>query len=255
MSSYGIEIEAEGVRDPFYIPEGHYEPDGSLRNNGMEYISTILPGASLAKAWHNNVIQKLQEIGASFSQRCGVHIHIDFREKSDTEVKDFIHKYLLMERRICSIIGHGRDKNTFCLPWLDNDGDFTYIKDYFTGRRRRSFLENTSKYTALNLRPLAYQGSIEFRMLPTIPDTNLFSQVVDIFEDLQNLTPTEVIEKYQISREDKAEAEAFFGNLNKTAPDENMEFLSEHFSVPVVTPQLDGGLTLDAVEQYMRENF
>lgn len=280
-NKYGIEIEVEGVTSPFSVDNGHFEPDGSLRNNGIEYISDVLDGEEAAKAWNADVVAKLVSIGADFSTRCGVHIHIDFRTRTSKQIRVFIHRYLTMERYICSVVGFGRDKNTFCLPWLDNDGDFQAISNYIrTGRS--STVDRASKYTALNLRPLAYQGSIEFRMLPSLPTVALFNQVVDIFKDIQEMTQASLIAKYQIPPQDVLEADAFYSNLKKkTTEQQSFEFLEEHFGVPVAetseseplrrdfassswftaptahpaTQQAMASLDEQAVIQYLQENF
>lgn len=233
-NKYGVEIEVEGVPSPFSVANGHFEPDGSLRNHGIEYISDVLDGEDATKAWNEDVVSQLVGIGADFSRRCGVHIHIDFRGKTSKQIRVFLHRYLTMERHICSVVGFGRDKNTFCLPWLDNDGDFQAISNYVrTGRS--STVERASKYTALNIRPLSYQGSIEFRMLPSLPTVTLFNQVVDIFKDIQEMTQANLIAKYQIPPQDVLEADAFYSNLKKRTPEQqSFEFLDEHFgsSVP-----------------------
>ena len=247
----GVEIEAENVDEPFEIEKGVYESDGSLRNNGIEYISNILPSVQAAKEWHCDVISKLDDVGAVYSQRCGVHIHMDFSRNMDN-VKQFLRNYLTVERYIVSLLPELRRKSTFCLPLLDYDGDFYPLKQFLLNSS--TFLLNEcSKYSALNLRPLGYQGSIEFGMLPTMSDTTLFNTVIDILEDCFNTSDVvDIKEKYGISDIDFMEAEAYYKNLTRINRQSDGDYLSDHFDVPR-QQQPSGGITEEMLEQYLAE--
>ena len=255
---YGVEIEAENIFEPFPIDRGRFEEDGSLRNGGIEYISEILGSPSEAKKFHEVVIESLLENGADFSERCGVHIHVNMKDRSREEISSFLHKYLLMERKIFSIVGHNRDHNTFCLPLLDSDGDFSDLKRYLRTGSYSALLE-TSKYIALNFIPIYTQGSIEFRMLQTTNDLSIFNQVVDIIEDINELNETELVQKYQINEKDVLEANAYYGNLISNTPNpRDMEFLEHHFRVESAdlfsTALLTNLLTREQVLEYLQRN-
>lgn len=253
----GIEIEAENIPDPFNIDDGVWEHDGSLRNNGIEYISEVLIDVQTGKDWHEGVISRLNEEYAIYSSRCGVHIHMDFSDKlsSPEPVKKFVRNYLLMERYIVSLLPETRRKSTFCLPLLDYDGDYYAIKMYLQ-RQSLTALSGCSKYSALNLQPLARQGSIEFRMLPTLGDVSLFNQVIDILEDCYEKEADDIIETYALSEKDVLEAEAYYKNLTSTQRDgDGNDYLSTHFHVeqPRQQSNSSSGITQEMLETYLQE--
>ena len=252
----GIEIEAENIPDPFPVRDGYWEEDGSLRNSGIEYVSEVLIGTDEGKDWHRDVINKLVEEDAVFSSRCGVHIHMDFSDKlSDPEnVKKFVRNYLLVERYIVSLLPETRRKSTFCLPLLDYDGDYYAIK--MSLRTQSSIaLNSCSKYSALNLQPIVRQGSIEFRMLPTLSDVSLFNQVMDILEDCYEKEAEEIVETYSLPERDVLEAEAYYKNLTSTERGgDGNDYLSTHFHVEHQTqPNNNNGITEEMLAQYLQE--
>lgn len=251
MNGYGIEIEAEGIHSPFSVLAGRHEGDGSLRSGGVEYISDILQGSNTAKAWHSAVINKLRKHGARFSHRCGVHIHTDVRNYGHNELKTFIRNYLVVERTIFRIVGHNRDKNTFCMPLQEFDGDLHSLTRFFR-TSNRSYLMDLSKYSALNLKPIETQGSIEFRMLPTVQDIDIFNQVIDIIEELHTLSDvSELVKKYNIPSEEVNEALAFYELLNvRPSRNKEMKFLDKHFDVP--TPKSSSRLTEELLQEYLQ---
>lgn len=257
---YGIEIEVENLPEPFNIENGECKEDGSLRNNGREYVSTILPDVDSAKAWHNEVVRKCVISGADFNKRCGTHIHMDFQNTTKQTRRNFLEKYLLIERKLMALMPDRKHSN-FCLPLLDYDGDIVILRDYLAGRTQ--FLRDRgSKYAALNFRPMLTQGSIEFRMLPSLPTVDLFEQVIDMLEFIRNNTKASVIKKYSISQRDVLEVKASMTLLlpqpTTNVNTSSMEFFSRHFSSFLVRPEpteaprsISSGITLEDLRRYL----
>lgn len=247
---YGIEIEAENIREPFTVGMGTATTDGSLRNGGVEYVSVILDDVDMAKQWHSEVVARLVEEGADFSSRCGTHIHMDFRSSTVATRKKFLEKYLLVERYLVSLIP-SRKRNNFCLPLLDYDGDIENIRRVLEGQHR--YFEVLSKYSALNLKPLLSQGSIEFRMLPSLPTVDLFNEVIDTLEYIRNNTVSNVVKKFKVSRKDQLEVQAFMKVMFKKVDTSSMEFLDKHFPLPErKKPKATTGITEESLLSYLQ---
>jgi hypothetical protein len=255
---YGIEIEIENLPDPFLVDDGECKEDGSLRNNGKEYVSIVLPDVDSAKAWHAEVVRKCVIAGADFNHRCGTHIHMDFRDTTKQTRRNFLEKYLLIERKLMALMPD-RSHSNFCLPLLDYDGDMFILRSYLAGSTG-ILRDRGSKYAALNFKPMLTQGSIEFRMLPSLPTVDLFEQVIDMLEFIRNNTKASVIKKYGISKRDVLEVKAFMVLLSaepvtNTVDMSSMTYFSTHFSTHLtpepITPQSRVGITLEDVRRYL----
>ena len=94
----GIEVEVENLPNPIPYPNSVIKHDGSLRNNGIEYVSTILDNEVAAKQWYSGLLSLLTAAEADFNKRCGVHIHMNFRGTNKGVRQAFLLKYLVIER-------------------------------------------------------------------------------------------------------------------------------------------------------------
>lgn len=252
--NYGIEIEAEGVHEALVIPSGELHEDGSLRNDGIEAVSPILVGVDEALEWHNAVINALEEQDADFSFRCGVHIHMDFRDESFNNIFTFFRKYLLIEKKLFLLFPE-RAKSNFCLPVLDFDGDTPNLRRIFKSGVTDA-LERLSKYSALNLKPLLTQGSIEFRAIPTSKTKEVFPIVINMLEFIANNSYEDVKTEYNISDKDSLEVTAF---CDAIMVDHEYEGLDETYlklwfpeCFKEVVEEVPTGITMEMLEAYMR---
>jgi len=165
----GIEVEVENLGEEARWPSTAYahfwtpKADGSLRNNGLEFVTSPLMGrqivTALALLFHEMPAQ------AQFSHRTSVHIHTDVRGLTPEEVAKVFLVYLTLEPQLFSFIGEERERGIFCVPWFLTDtteGMFKLIKDIAPGRQMQS---HEWRYTALNLNPVTSFGTIEFRHL------------------------------------------------------------------------------------------
>jgi len=163
----GIEIEAEGFMGDFHEPPTLWTlvPDGSLRDGGVELVSTILRGEDISIAL-TNAEEFVKKNGLIFNDRCSVHIHLDVRALDTEELVFLLSMYTLFED-FFFIKGGSKDRalNNHCRPICSSTSLYPNIKDLFSQSREEvhSALSNWSKYTALNLAPVLTQGSIEFR--------------------------------------------------------------------------------------------
>jgi hypothetical protein len=163
----GIEVEVENVRKK--IPNSGYwnvTRDGSLRNNGIEFISIPIKGTDIVTA-----IDDLQGLikkyipNPDFSDRTSVHVHIDVREMTDQQLWTFLELYTVVERLIFDYCGDDRAENIYCVPFYKGDYIVGLISNVIGSPSRiaSKFSGVDGKYQALNVKPVVTQGSLEFR--------------------------------------------------------------------------------------------
>lgn len=156
----GIEVEVENYsvrRHPnnnVWIMKG----DGSLRNNGVEWIT--LP---IAARWTPSALDDL--LTASFSEECcfsprtSIHIHLDMQQYQTHEVMDVVLLYTMLEGLLYKFTGRGRIKNIYCVPVFDT----SLLKHQAATGHIGVTTEQWSKYSGLNLCRLRDLGTLEFR--------------------------------------------------------------------------------------------
>lgn len=156
----GIEVEVES----FTLnrnPNGHVwilKGDGSLRNNGVEYI-TVPIAARYAPAALDELLVTSLSPNCCFSPRTSIHVHVNMQTFETNQVMDVVLLYTLLESLFYKYTGRGRIKNIYCVPVFDTS--------MLKGQAVRSHLgvttEQWSKYAGLNLLRLKDLGTMEFR--------------------------------------------------------------------------------------------
>ena len=189
----GIELEYERIKiDPYTILNldlWEITEDGSLRMVEPGTMSLELRykrplgGLDSEKALVslNRFLKRDSTI--LVSERTGLHVHVDFRDVSIDQLRNFYIYYLLSEPFLYNYSGAGRDKNIFCVPMYRTPAIITGQLNLgaFTAKSRigRS-LQSMHKYSGINLGSLARKGSIEFRMHPSSTDVNRIQQWINI---------------------------------------------------------------------------
>lgn len=164
----GIEVECESVV-PAHL---HNTPaawmhvrDGSLRNSGMEYVTR--QGMRTGQAVDHmsklfrllNGDARLQVPPVSFSERCSVHVHVDCRALSTTNVVSLLMLYTLFEDNLFQLAGEGRKHNVFCVPINQAWASATKYTNF------TMFCNAWERYSALNIKSLGKYGTLEFRQM------------------------------------------------------------------------------------------
>lgn len=157
---YGLELEIESANTDWKTAGMTVKEDGSLRNNGLEFITKPMTYSNLAYLL-NYFFKRSNITQANYSERCSVHVHINALDMTEDEVAALCLIYQVFERVLFNWIGNGRDKNIFCVPWYDTM--MTYCVVDRISRKDSYVLRTWQKYTALNLTPLTTQGTLEFR--------------------------------------------------------------------------------------------
>lgn len=160
----GLEIEIENMHNPAHVPGWRLTGDGSLRNNGVEYVFSGPIGGSAACKRIDSLHKYLEQVPhKEFSARTSLHVHLDVRDLSWDQVISLVILYAMVEPYLFSICGQEREEGIYSLSLYRGknqiDSLFGLIQNGPHGLNERHF----SKYAALNLLSLKSFGSLEFR--------------------------------------------------------------------------------------------
>ena len=184
----GVECEIESVKnknDFEYFSATH---DGSLRNEGVEFISTPLPKEDLVgsfKKLHAHL--EYYEKAEAFSPRTSTHVHINCRTLDELAARQLVLFYALYEEFFFAMVNQDRRTNIHCVPLTE-----TFLPQLYKNGIH-IMTKQWHKYTALNVLPLATQGSIEFRHLQGTDDPELFNEWVSTLNNLWLMAQRETI--------------------------------------------------------------
>lgn len=236
---YGIEIEAETKEADDYPDDflsgyqeiqtethesiGVYETpmeywkaveDGSLRDFGIEYV--LKEPQSLAGA-----IKALKEFhdhtkGIPFLQgtpSTSVHVHVNMMNQPPITLANFVTLWVLFENVLVEYCGEARRSNTFAPPVRIVEGAWTNYMKMFRQieEGKPSAIKwgiSNAKYSALNIAPLAYLGSVELRCMRGTTNTQEITEWLQIIDRLltysqtKGLTPKMIYGLYQQKEED-----------------------------------------------------
>lgn len=170
---YGVELEIENLeadeddRANRAVAGMQYHKDGSLRNNGGEFVTLPMNFSTLAF-----VLEKFFSKGGydedNYSERCSVHVHANCQDLTVEQVRLILCLYQTLEKVLFNYVAGDRDKNIFCVPLGESvmATKLLVSDDVLINSASRKW----RKYTALNLLPLYTQGTIEFRHMPGTHD-------------------------------------------------------------------------------------
>jgi len=171
---YGIEVEAERllqVDDGLRWSEAFRKywsltSDGSLRHNGVEFVSNPLAKTSvppaIAALW-----PYFEEGRMRPSVRTGIHVHVSCLGLNTDQVMRIALHYALMEPVFTYFAGPAREENIYCIPWYRAHDEPNAVRTFLSGERGE---RSPCKYSALFVGPLATFGTIELRHAPTWTD-------------------------------------------------------------------------------------
>jgi Putative amidoligase enzyme len=183
-SYIGIEIEIENIVCP--IDDLIYwirKPDGSLRDNGWEYVSHPIKGDDISYAL-SELKQNLEpENDPVFSGRTSVHVHMNVLDMSVDQLRSLIVLYLCFERALYNFSSPHRYKNIFCTPISQTEYG-AFLNKLLT----EEFLPNVrhwAKYTGFNLLPTRTLGTVEFRHMKGTLASELIVIWINIIQQLK----------------------------------------------------------------------
>lgn len=235
---YGIEIETETKEASDYSEDFLYDyaeeqtathesigvyqtpmeywkavEDGSLRDFGIEYV--LKEPQTLAGA-----IKALDEFGTHtkdvpFLQgtpSTSVHVHVNMMNQLPITLANFVTLWVLFENVLVEYCGEARRSNTFAPPVRIVEGAWTNYMKMFSqieGGKPTAIKWSISnaKYSALNIAPLAYLGSVELRCMRGTTNTQEITEWLQIIDRLltysktKGLTPKMIYGLYQQKEE------------------------------------------------------
>ena len=192
----GLEVEVEKLASlsslgDFSIFPGMFYwkcvEDGSLRNKGKEFVSLPVRGKQLIHAVYelDNYL-RTKHPNHVFSQRTGLHIHINVRYMTADQLMRFIILYLVVENLFYLQAGKDRISNNFCVPV--NQSKFGVALPEVFHKLSKGEIEEAlytltndwKKYTGFNLLPLKTLGTVEFRHYQGTSDPNFILNQVNL---------------------------------------------------------------------------
>ena len=190
----GIEYEIESITNHGNAGKflKNVTEDGSLRNNGYEYITNIHEYDKQLKVF-KQLHETLKYGEDAFTHRTSIHVHVNMLGLEVKQLKQFILLYVLTEPLFFKFVGKERENSVFCVPLYQ-----TYLSQQYH-KSSQWLAQHWHKYTAFNLLPLEIQGSIEFRHMFGTNDFNKFETWLSSIKSLYDF----VVEnpQYNLMRE------------------------------------------------------
>ncbi len=182
----GIEVEIENIRKiapDLTIGFWGIKEDGSLRNDGREFVTNALPSVYAKPALQALFLGLNKNI--DFSRRTSIHVHANMRTLTPSQILALLYIYHTIEPLFFKFVGGNRNNNIFCVPWANSGSlEIAATKDGFMSRIK-NLRENSHKYSALNLVPLTKFGTLEFRHMPGTSDVAKISNWVNMILSLK----------------------------------------------------------------------
>lgn len=181
----GIEVEVENIPDKVdCTPVWAYKEDGSLRNNGIEYVSAPMEAQYVPSALSYLKHHLNSANNPEYTPRTSIHVHMNVQNMSFKQVQVFTLLYLCFESLLYSYAGNGRNKSIFCVPlshagYVGNLRGFFSFND-FSSTAFTEYFRHWHKYTGFNLHPVHQFGTVEFRHLAGTDDVEYISKWVSL---------------------------------------------------------------------------
>lgn len=174
LSSTQLSLSDE---NPYWIGKIGLMRDGSLRNNGIEFVTRPVDfqeAIALFKSLHKGLT-----LGPNpFTARTSTHVHVNMCSMDLDQTKHFLLLYALLEPVFFEFAGPVRKHNIHCVPL-----NFTILPSIYN-KPLQELAKMWTKYSAFNLAPLRTQGTIEFRHLYGTGDIEVYQQWLTMIKEL-----------------------------------------------------------------------
>ncbi len=185
-SLIGIEVEVENILriDPnISLCFWGIKEDGSLRNNGREFVSYPIPIRYAEYALTQ--LDRGLNPDRDFSVRTSIHIHQDVRGFSLNNFVSLMFLYLASENLLFKFAGNNRRNSIYCVPisetqFLATISDLNELKSSILNGRHW-----WHKYSAFNILPSSSLGTIEYRHMPGTLDVRRLLIWIDLLSRLR----------------------------------------------------------------------
>jgi hypothetical protein len=170
--------------------------DGSLRNEGLEFVSSRPMALSDATQALNAFYVTKDHFGFVESPRTSTHVHVNVLGLTVPEVLAAVAGYCVVESALMAVCGTQREENIFCVPFYRAPGAVHRLIWLVRGTSLSGW-GDFSKYSALNLGAIVKFGSIEFRHAPLWPSHEMslrwVTAVYDLVENSRGTTAEQVM--------------------------------------------------------------
>ncbi len=222
----GVELETENARPnlDWYVDNLSHawmvDRDGSLRgrDTAYEFISKPLAMGLL-------IPELTKFFGTTgfgeknYSDRCSVHVHTNVTDFTQDGLASLVMIYTVLESILFQYVNHhnapttegySRDTNIYCVPWNQCRFNKRLVEKLFN--RPTAPVAAWQKYTALNLLPIAVQGTVEWRHMHGTADMekltvwlNIIGNIMlyarktpldDIIKTIKHLNDTSAYKKF-----------------------------------------------------------
>lgn len=194
LGTYGIEVEAERIsalelarivehlapqhpRLQAMVSHWNGTTDGSLRHNGIEWISPPIDMARAELAL--TVLYDAMDDGLFVpSVRTGIHVHVNAAPLDNEAFVQALRAYAVLEPLLFRFVGVEREQNIYCVPLYRASNEqrlWRRIAHLMRTpqlpralyQRMFTLIRECCKYSALNISTFVRLGTFEFRHAPT----------------------------------------------------------------------------------------
>jgi hypothetical protein len=162
---------------PYWIGDVGLVHDGSLRNNGVEFITKPLgfdDALNTFKILHDGLT-----LGPDpYTSRTSIHVHVNMASMTMAQLKHFLLTYALLEPVFFEVAGETRKHNIHCVPL-----SFTILPSIYH-KPIQDIVKAWTKYSAFNLMPIKTQGTVEFRHLYGTGDFEVYQKWLTLIKEL-----------------------------------------------------------------------
>jgi hypothetical protein len=166
----GLELEVENFHGSNFWNRMKYWDtitDGSLRNNGREFVLKYPLGGSSLNSAIDELWGGIHNIPNEFhiNARTSMHVHVDLRTFTLDEVKKFFMLYMTVEKSLYSMAGLGRDKNIYCPATYEAyDANIAAILRCSSLNQLDDISRGWEKYTGINMSRARDLNTVEIRI-------------------------------------------------------------------------------------------
>jgi len=159
----GLELEIEAASFEWEIAGMEAKEDGSLRNNGVEFVLRPMTYSHVQYV----LTSFFQRAGlhtdndVNYSERTSIHVHTNCLDLTIEQVTSILMLYQVFEDLLFEWVGNDRKDNIFCVPWSQTQLTHGALNSLESFVNMASVDRN--KYTAVNIVPLKSLGTIEWR--------------------------------------------------------------------------------------------
>lgn len=198
----GIEQELEGMPRHDSLPGWRTEPDGSLRNYGIEYVFDGPAGGLEAEMRIASFAEMAAKAKPIINERTATHVHIDFRDATMQDIGRFCAVYCVLEDTLFQLCDKSRIDNPFCVPFTSSSQMMNGLTMLLrSSQLPRSVLSESFRYGALNIASLPRYGTLEVRMRETILSEsellfwcNIFLAIKQFVRNWNDMSPANIVQ-------------------------------------------------------------